>query len=262
MNAPNVGEERRREAKTARACSRAAAPTAAPAGPARRSRPALHRDERRRAHRRERQHHDRPQRPAERPALGQRDRARRRRAIASRIVPVTSMRWWRAALVSGTNRAAKNRPISPIGTLTKKIAAPPAAADVGARPARRRAADRRRRRGRRSRRTSPARGTATRPLPVAWIVDRVCGTISAADPPCRTRATTSAAAVGASPHSSEAKVKARCRRGRADAGPWASPSRPPSTSRTAYAVRVAGRRPARARRSRHAGRVASSAARR
>ena len=90
------------------------------------------------------------------------------------------MWWWRSALVSGTKRAAKNRPISPIGTLTKKIArhpVPPMLAETRPPPS-----------------SCPA--TAASPpvapnqpsardldsrLPVAWMVDSVCGTISAAE---------------------------------------------------------------------------------
>ncbi len=68
------------------------------------------------------------------------------------------------------------------------------------------------------------------PVKRVWMVLMICGIISAAPAPCASRATTSATAVGARPHSSELAVNAstpvRNRRRR----PYSSPSRAPVTS--------------------------------
>ncbi len=69
--------------------------------------------------------------------------------------------------------------------------------------------------------------------PVAWMVERVCGTMSAAAAPCRTRAATSVAAVGASPQSRLVAVKAAMPSTKSLRRPKASPRRPPTTSSTA-----------------------------
>ena len=100
---------------------------------------------------------------------------------------------------------------------------PLATGDVRPRPASRRSPDRRRPPCRRSRRTSPSARARDGPSPVAWMVDRVCGTINAAAAPCRMRAATSQPAVGASPHTQRGDGERR------DAGE----EDPPATARVA-----------------------------
>ncbi len=71
------------------------------------------------------------------------------------------------------------------------------------------------------------------PAVVAWIVASTCGSISAADAPCATRATTSVHASGARPHATEVTPNAAVPQRNSRRRPTMSPSRPPSTSSTA-----------------------------
>ncbi len=150
-------------------------------------------------------------------------------------MPATSGRVGSGERVSGRRVRASHRPASPIGTFTRKMGRhrlPSRSAETSTPPS-----------------TCPT--TAAIPpvapnqptardrddaVPVAWIVARVCGTISAAAAPCSTRAATSAGAVGARPQSRLVTVNAAIPATKSRRRPKASPRRPPTTSSTAYAV--------------------------
>jgi len=71
---------------------------------------------------------------------------------------------------------------------------------------------------------------------VAWIVDSTWGTISAAAAPCATRAATNMPGVAASPQANEVRVNKASPTTKRRRRPNVSPRRPPSTSRTPYAM--------------------------
>ena len=138
--------------------------------------------------------------------------------------------------VSGTSRLASTRPISPIGTFTRKI----------------------------GRQLVPAMFASTSAPPTAWpttipmppvapykAMARVraspvtswpgwwpstCGTINAAAAPWAIRAATRIPAVGASPQTRESTVNSDSPIRKSRLRPKVSPSRPPVTSSTAYAT--------------------------
>lgn len=62
---------------------------------------------------------------------------------------------------------------------------------------------------------------------VACTIDRTCGTIIAAIPPCRMREATSISGFAAKPHSADASVKPPMPMRNSRLRPWMSPSRPP-----------------------------------
>jgi hypothetical protein len=66
------------------------------------------------------------------------------------------------------------------------------------------------------------------------MMERTCGSISAADAPCAALASTSNSAVGAIPHTSDVIVNAVSPAMKSLRRPKASPSRPPTTSSRAY----------------------------
>ncbi len=158
---------------------------------------------------------------------------------ARTVTPSRTVPWWstRAAWpdrLSGTCRRARIRPATPIGTLTRKIGRQPVPsmlADTSRPPsswpttaARPPVAPYR------------ARARARRwPWVAAWMVDRTCGTISAADAPWAARAATRTSAVGARPQASDVRVNAAIPARNSRRRPNASPSRPPTTSSSAYA---------------------------
>jgi hypothetical protein len=74
------------------------------------------------------------------------------------------------------------------------------------------------------------------PVRVAAMVAITCGIISAAAAPCATRAASSSPMFGASAHSSEVSVNRAIPAMNSRRRPNASPSRPPTTTRVAFAI--------------------------